>query len=71
MQRILGHVSISTTQVYRERMVERLTIVSPCDGDEQEIAIEPEARGESASSASYRIRPIAMTTGRDVRLARF
>jgi integrase/recombinase XerD len=48
VQRILGHVSISTTQIYQRiandlQDPDSLTIVSPCDGDEHEIAIEPEA----------------------------
>ena len=47
VQRILGHVSISTTQIYQKiasdmQDPERRSIVSPCDGEEQEIAIEPE-----------------------------
>jgi len=48
VQRILGHVSISTTQIYQKiasdmQDPESLTIVSPCDGEEQEITIEQEA----------------------------
>jgi len=50
VQRILGHVSISTTQIYQKiasdmREPERLTIVGPCDDDEQELAIEPKLVG--------------------------
>lgn len=51
VQRILGHVSISTTQIYQKiasdmQDPERLTIVSPCDDDEElELALEPELAG--------------------------
>jgi integrase/recombinase XerD len=50
VQRILGHVSISTTQIYQKiasdmQDPERLTIVSPCDDEEHELAIEPELAG--------------------------
>ncbi|MEX1159118.1 MAG: tyrosine recombinase [Thermomicrobiales bacterium] len=48
VQRILGHVSISTTQIYQKiansmQDSERLTIVSPCNGDDETVTIEPEA----------------------------
>jgi integrase/recombinase XerD len=47
VQRILGHVSISTTQIYQKiasdmQDPERLAIVSPCDDEEHELAVEPE-----------------------------
>lgn len=50
VQRILGHVSISTTQVYQKiandmRDPERLTIVSPCDEVERELVREPALAG--------------------------
>jgi integrase/recombinase XerD len=48
VQRILGHVSISTTQIYQKiasdmQVPEEVAIVSPCDDDEPEQAIEQEA----------------------------
>ena len=48
VQQILGHVSISTTQIYQKiasdmQDPERLTIVSPCDREDHELAIEPDA----------------------------
>jgi integrase/recombinase XerD len=47
VQRILGHVSISTTQIYQKiasdmQDLEPVTIVGACDDEEPELAIEPE-----------------------------
>jgi len=48
VQRILGHVSISTTQIYQKiasdmQDPEQASDDSPCDEEEPELAIEPEA----------------------------
>lgn len=55
VQRILGHVSISTTQIYQKiasdlQDPEQRTIVNPCDDEEHELAVEkePELAGVGA-----------------------